>query len=136
MAKRCGNCGSKNLVEVKNAGPFKWRDFPSVQLVKPVPTLKCADCGETLMPLGAGAAIDKMIEEAISDNVRMFIARVIERESAMQMELSTRLGVTPEYLSEIKSGRKLPSFQTYNFLKVLALDEKAYKLSDPSDKTA
>jgi hypothetical protein len=52
----------------------------------------------------------------------------------MQTTLSERLGVTPEYLSEIKSGRKLPSFQTYNFLKVLAMDKEAYNLSDPKTR--
>ena len=136
MAKRCGNCGSNKLVEANSYGPFVWRDFPAIQTLKSMHILKCSSCSETITSLSAGPKLDQLIEESICENIRKFITKIIEREDTLQIDLSHRLGVTPEYLSEIKSGRKIPSFQTYNFLKVLALDEKAYRISDPKNKIA
>ena len=133
---RCGNCGSTKLVEVENKGPFPWKDFPMVFLSHGVPMMKCSNCGESMMPASLAPKIDKAISESISTQVKEFIAQIIDREKAMQTELSQRLGVTPEYLSEIKSGRKIPRFQTFNFLKVLAQDKKAYAISDPREPGA
>ena len=107
-----------------------------VLLSEGIDMLKCADCGETMMPASLGSKLDEAISESISMQVRNFISQIIDREKAMQTELSQRLGVTPEYLSEIKSGRKVPSFQTFNFLKVLAQDKKAYAISDPNEPGA
>ena len=134
--KRCGNCGSKDLVELENKGPFPWKDFPMVFLAHGISMQKCHNCGETIMPASLAPKIDKAILESISNQVKEYIAQIIDREKALQIELSQRLGVTPEYLSEIKSGRKIPSFQTYNFLKVLAQDKKAYAISDPKGSGA
>ncbi len=136
MAKRCGNCGSYKLMETDTNGPFIWKDFPAVHIKKSVLVLKCGTCSETIISLAAGQKIDQFIEESICENVKKYIIKILEREETLQIELSSRLGVTPEYLSEIKSGRKIPSFQTYNFLKVLALNGKAYRISDPKNKIA
>ena len=134
--KRCGNCGSTKINEVSIKGPFPWKDFPMVFLAQGIPMLKCSECGETMMPASLGVKLDEAITESISTQVREFISQIMQREKAMQTELSQRLGVTPEYLSEIKSGRKIPSFQTFNFLKVLAQDKKAYAISDPGESGA
>jgi len=134
--KRCGNCGSTKFVEVENKGPFPWKDFPMVFLAHGIPMLKCTNCGEAMMPASLAPKIDAAISESISTQVKEFIGLIIEREKAMQTELSQRLGVTPEYLSEIKSGRKIPSFQTFNFLKVLAQDHEAYTISNPKVASA
>ncbi len=134
MAKRCGNCGSNKLMETDTNGPFMWKDFPAVHIKKSVVVLKCGACSETIISLAAGQKIDQFIEESLCENIKKYIIKIIEREDTLQIDLCIRLGVTPEYLSEIKSGRKIPSFQTYNFLKVLALNEKAYQISDPKNK--
>ncbi len=129
--KRCGNCGSRNIKITQDTGPFVWKDFPSAFLTKPIDMLQCEDCKEAILSLDMGPKIDKLIESSITENVQQYIQIIVDREHALQTELSERLGVTPEYLSEIKSGRKLPSFQTYNFLRILASDKKVYALSDP-----
>ncbi len=110
--------------------------FPAIQILKGIPILKCSACNETIISLAAGLKIDQLVEQSVCENVKKYIHKIIEREDTLQIDLSIRLGVTPEYLSEIKSGRKIPSFQTYNFLKVLALDKKAYRISDPKSKIA
>jgi len=134
--KRCGNCGSAKIREVKNKGPFLWKDFPMIFLAEGIAMPKCSECGEAIMPASLAPKIDEAITGRISEQVKTFIAKILERERVMQTELSQRLGVTPEYLSEIKSGRKVPSFQTFNFLKVLAQDRKAYAISDPNGSGA
>lgn len=136
MAKRCGNCGSNKLTETETNGPFKWKDFPAVYTKQNVPVIKCNTCHESIISMTTGQKIDQLIEQSLCENIKKYINKIIEREDTLQIDLSGRLGVTPEYLSEIKSGRKIPSFQTYNFLKVLALDEKAYRISDPKNKIA
>ena len=52
---------------------------------------------------------------------------------ARQIDLAAILGITPEHLSAIKGGGRIPSFQTFNFLKTLALDESAYKIANPEN---
>ena len=53
------------------------------------------------------------------------------KSKCTQVELAEHAGVTKEYLSEIKSGRKQPSFQMYTLLKLLALGKDAFSISDP-----
>ncbi len=129
--KRCGNCGSKSTKAVESTGPFVWKDFPSVFINKGIKIQTCLECKEELLPLDLAPKLDKLIESSIASDIPVFIHVILKREGVMQKTLCERLGVTPEYLSEIKSGRKLPSFQTYNFLKILALSPKAYNFSDP-----
>lgn len=131
--KRCGECGSKE-VSVKNqrGKPFPWRDYPAVFLAKDLRVLECDLCHNQIL---SGTDVTKLTDalvESVSENTAMFIETVLTREKCTQVELATRLGVTPEYLSEIKSGRKQPGFQTYNFLKTLASDPRSFAVSDPN----
>jgi hypothetical protein len=119
---------------VAYSGPFPWKDYPQVYLVKPFDTDQCQVCGETMGSAGEGEKIDRAIEESIRTQVRLFIDRIIEREHCKQVDLAERLGVTPEYLSSLKAGSKLPAFQTFNFLKVLAVNEQAFQLASPAAK--
>jgi transcriptional regulator with XRE-family HTH domain len=49
-----------------------------------------------------------------------------------QKEIAKRVGVTPEYLSEVKNGRAVPSFQFFNFLKTIALNGKrTFEIASP-----
>ena len=141
IPKRCGNCGSEHLVELgaKDQLTLPWRDYPSVVLVKPIDGFRCTDCGEFILNASQAKALDTKVTDAIIEQVQSFIAAIIKRESCEQKQIASHIGVSPEYLSEIKSGRKIPKFQTFNFLKTLALDANSYKVSSPtyqSDKHA
>jgi DNA-binding transcriptional regulator YiaG len=141
MPKRCGNCGSKHLVELgaKDQLTLPWRDYPSVVLTKSLEGFRCADCGEFILNTRQAKEMDTKVIDAIIEQVQTFIAAITQREGCEQKQIATHLGVSPEYLSEIKSGRKIPKFQTFNFLKTLALDANTYKVSSPtyqSDKRA
>ena len=131
--KRCGECGSKE-VSVKNqwGKPFPWRDYPAVFLTRDLRVLECDLCHNLIL---SGTDVTKLTEamvQSVSENTVAFIETVLSRENCTQVELATRLGVTPEYLSEIKSRRKQPGFQTYNFLKTLASDPRSFTVSDPN----
>ena len=73
--------------------------------------------------------LDTVVEQSITANIKYFIKKIVDREKCEQREIAIHIGLSPEYLSEIKSGRKIPSFQTFNFLKILALDENSFTVS-------
>jgi len=132
--RRCGNCGSFKIKKVAYHGPFPWKDYPQIYLVRPFKMDQCQVCGETMGPVGEGEKIDRAIEESIRAQVRLFIDKITKREKCKQIDLAERLGVTPEYLSALKTGAKIPAFQTFNFLKVLAVNEQAFQLANPAAK--
>ena len=131
--KRCGNCGSNNVKKSSLTGlVVPWKDYPAAYLIDHSDNfLRCQKCGESMLSANDMKAFDALIKESINQQVNLFIDKVLEREKCNQGELAQHLGVTQEYLSEIKSGRKTPSFQTFNFLKTLAIDEASFGISDP-----
>jgi hypothetical protein len=131
--KRCGQCGSKEIKESDIKGKsFPFRDFPGVLLVKSARFAQCQDCGEVLLNLHDTKKLDALLEESITLQINQFIDTVMNREKCKQSDVAAHIGVSPEYLSEIKSGRKLPKFQTFNFLKTLACDPSSFAVSDPA----
>lgn len=129
--RHCGNCGSLEVTEQKSAGPFPWKDFPAAFLLKPLPLLTCKKCGEHLLRHGDTERLDKAIEESISKITQTLISEIIRREKCTQEELALRIGITPQHLSNLKSGAKTPGFQTFNFLKTLYLDDVAFDKANP-----
>lgn len=111
-----------------------WKDYPFVELDTKLPIWSCADCGEFLINAAQTKELDKEIRASIQSQVLQFISIIVQREKCEQKELALRLGVSPEYLSEIKSGRKIPSFQTFNFLKTMFIESKAYAASSPHSR--
>lgn len=130
--KRCGNCGSKE-VQLKNqkGRPFPWKDYPAVFLSKRMEFLECDLCHELILSERDTEVLDKALRESISEQTKAFIEIILEREECTQTELANHLGISKEYLSEIKSGRTQAGFQTFNFLKTLALESRSFPVSDP-----
>lgn len=131
--KRCGNCGSNNIKkDVLTGFILPWKDYPAVQLLEDEPHFfRCQKCGEPMLSAKETKAFDELTKSSINQQINLFIDKITKREHCNQGELAQHLGVTQEYLSEIKSGRKTPSFQTFNFLKTLAVNEDSYDISDP-----
>ncbi len=131
--KRCGQCGSKEIKESDVKGKsFPFRDFPAAQLVKSANFSQCQKCGEVLLSMSDTKKMDSLLEKSITLQINHFIDAVVTREKCKQSDVAAHIGVSPEYLSEIKSGRKLPKFQTFNFLKTLACDPSSFAVSDPA----
>ncbi|MBI3556684.1 MAG: hypothetical protein HY074_10510 [Deltaproteobacteria bacterium] len=131
--KRCGECGSYETGYRDSAGPFPWKDYRQVLLASPIRVLTCAKCGNEMSLPGDAKKLDQAIEETITLQSQRFIDQIIAREHCRQIDLAAILGVTPEHLSAIKGGARIPSFQTFNFLKTLALDANAFKVADPAN---
>lgn len=133
--RRCGQCGSLELLKITQTNVmWPWRDYPMVPLVRPPDGLCCKKCGELIFSAAHMKALDALTEESITIHVNNFIGKILLRENCDQKSLASHLGVSPEYLSEIKSGRKIPKFQTFNFLKTLALDPRSFEVSHPNFK--
>ena len=131
--KKCGQCGSNEIKESDVKGKsFPFRDYPAVQLMKSTRFAQCRSCGEVLLSLPDAKKLDLLLEKSITLQINSFIDTVMTREKCKQADVSAHIGVSPEYLSEIKSGRKLPKFQTFNFLKTLAFDPVSFAVSDPA----
>lgn len=128
---RCGNCGSNEVSFSDTTGPFPWKDYPAACLIKPISLLTCEKCGEHVLRHADIDSLDKAIEESLIEFTRTLITEITAREDCTQEELALRLGITPQHLSALKSGAKIPGWQTFNFLKILYLDEKAFKKASP-----
>lgn len=81
-----------------------------------------------------GKRIDAAVQESIHMQVKLFVEKIIEREKCKQTEVAARIGVTPEHLSAIKNGSKIPGYQTFNFLKILAANPEAFQLTSADVK--
>ncbi len=130
--KRCGQCGSIDIqfADIRGSA-FPWRDFAAVYVNQSHSFLRCQKCGSFIFRAGETKILDSLIEESLVSQVRTFIETIVSRESCDQKELAQHVGVTPEYLSELKGGR-VPKFQTFNFLKTLAISSrKTFKVSSP-----
>ena len=137
IPKRCGNCGSENLEKLTaaDAVALPWRDYPSVRLTAPIEGFKCTVCDELILSAAQAKDLDNKIADSVVHQVQTFITAITQREGCEQRQIAVHLGVSPEYLSEIKSGRKIPKFQTFNFLKTLAMDAMSFTVSDPAYQT-
>jgi hypothetical protein len=123
------------MTETQSFGPFPWKDYPSVRFVEPVSLLVCSSCGEIGMRPADSDRIDQAVQESIRKYINVFINAILVREECSQVELAGHLGVTPEYLSYMKAGTKIPSFQTFNFLKVMAFSHQTYMAAEPEMDT-
>lgn len=131
--KRCGNCGSKELSLVNLRGrPHQWVDYPAVYLLEDVNVLECQHCGNLVLSSKDIDKISDACEGSIKAMTHFFIEKIVEREQCSQVDLAAHLGITPQYLATIKSGKKIPKFNVFNFLKTLAFSEKSFKVSDPA----
>lgn len=75
--------------------------------------------------------LDAAIKESLIQLTQTLIAGILQREGCTQEELASRLGITPQHLSNLKGGAKIPGFQTFNFLKTFYLDKGAFEKADP-----
>lgn len=130
--RQCGNCGKKAMAYAKVQGPFIWKDFPAMLSHVPLDLLKCGNCGELGYLPSDTKKIDHAVEATIRGLIVSFIHVILKRERCSQIVLASRLGVTPEYISQLKSGSRTPSFQAFNMLKILAESKSAFPISDPT----
>ena len=131
--RRCGECGSTELEKKNQKGkPYPWKDYSAAFLSKDYFVLECTRCNNTVESGTDIQMLSAALEESITEQVQSFIDSILVRENCKQSELAAHVGISPEHLSELKSGRKQPSFQTYNFLKTLAVEQRSFAVSNPN----
>jgi DNA-binding transcriptional regulator YiaG len=122
--KRCGKCGEQTLkkINVNGVASFPWKDFPAVFITRDLELWTCASCGETAMTRGDAQRTDEAIEGTIRDQTSQFIDIIKSKAGVTGIVLAEMVGVSPTYLSSLHSGKRTPSFQLWNLLKMIAMD--------------
>lgn len=138
IRKACSSCGSSNLALCDILGrSFSFRDFEKVKITVPgVKLVQCHDCNEIHLnrKLNDAEALDQAIRKSLKDQVSCLIRQITRSAGISQTDLASRIGITASHLSRIKSGSEVPSFKTYNFLKVLAAFPQAIDISAPGSE--
>lgn len=130
-ARRCGNCGKETMTK-QPVKTIQWKDFSSLELLKPIELFKCSSCGEMGLSATDAPSIDKAAEATLRAVAAHLIEKILSKHHCTQLELAGRLGITETHLSHIKNGTKVIGFQTFNFLKTLALGKDAFEKASPS----
>ncbi len=128
--RRCGNCG-KHMTR-KPVSSIHWKDFRNLELLKPLDLYECESCGEVGMSATEAGTIDRAAESTLKQVTSHLVDRILSQRHCSQAELANRLGVTETHLSHLKNGTKIIGFQTFNFLKTLALGKDAFEKANPS----
>lgn len=120
-SKRCGECGSKNIVlqNIKGAS-FPYKSFPSVELTKDLELYVCDECKNIIYGPRDVSRLDQAIESTIQEQSKIFIENILEKTNWNQVEMADYLGFSKVYISEVKNCKKVLEYKTYCYLKVLS----------------
>lgn len=127
---RCGACGNQDLERLNVNGILKtpWKDYPVVHLTKDLELWHCSKCGENPYEGADPARVDEAVEASVRDQASQFIDIIRSKTDLSMEEIARRIGISPEYLSTIRTQKKTPSFTVWNVLKAIATDPKAMML--------
>jgi len=122
--RRCGNCAERRLALKNVRGEFKspWRDFPVAFVTVDLSLWTCANCGNSVMIGGDAEKIDAAYELSVRDQAAQFIDVIRSKTGIGSGQLAELIGVSPQHLSSVHSGKQRPSFSLWNFLKMIATD--------------
>lgn len=121
---RCGECGLKAFehVDVKGKFAIPWRDYPRAYLTKSLILPVCQNCENYAHSGEESALIDEAIEASIKDQTKQFIEVIKEKADITSLKLASTIGLSPEFISMLLNQKKVPSFQLWNELRVIAKD--------------
>lgn len=132
MSKLCANCGQRSMEYVESKGKtFEWKDYINVKLEDSLHLLTCNKCGHIGLMDNEIEKLNLLLRDNIKRQFNKMLVYSIEKYNCEQQTIAQRIGVTPEHLSQLKTGKMVPSFQTFNFLKILAIDKNAYIAANP-----
>ena len=125
MGKLCAVCGKREMVykNAKGNVDFSYKDYSSVKIDVDIDLLTCENCGNVGLLPGDSKKLDLALEESIRKQSKLLIETILANYGCEQKQLAGHVGITPEHLSQIKNGKMLPSFQTFNFLKTIAMEK-------------
>ena len=131
----CPEC--KDSLDEINLRHFdlSWKDFKKVRLDSDFPVTGCPGCGEFFLTKGDSKKIDMLLEDSIRKITSDFLGRIKKACSQPQKVIARKIGLTEVYFSELISGKKTPSYQTFNYLKILANHPETLKELDNFEGT-
>lgn len=117
--RRCGECGSSDI-SIKNikGQHFLFKEYRKVPLLEDYSVRVCNNCGNSILSNKNIWELNELLEKSIRILVEKSIAEIVECNDLKQMDVAKMLGQTPQYISNMKSGTKLPSFATLSLLKI------------------
>jgi len=121
---RCGECGERKFKRQNVKGKFSapWRDFPCAYLTKNLDLLICGNCDNYAIIDDDADKMDVAMDASVRDQTSQFIDVIKSKADISSIKLASIIGITPEYLSMIYNAKRTPSFQVWNFLKLVATD--------------
>ena len=128
--KQCGNCGQS--MERQAVSTIHWKDFRNLELLNPLQLLRCSSCGEVGYFAGEVSLVDKAAQNTLQTVTAHLIEKILSEHHCSQAELASRLGITETHISHLKNGTKTIGFQTFNFLKTIALGKDAFEKASPT----
>ncbi len=115
--KRCGECGSTHLKLQNIKGSMHpWRSYSQVELLCDQNALVCQNCQNQILSTKDFLRLDKNIEASLKIKAEQAITFLIKSLGLNQEQIGEALGITPEYVSMVKSGSKILSSTTMNLL--------------------
>lgn len=135
MPRRCGECGEKIFKRrnLNGSVSMPWRDFPIAYVTKDLELWTCENCGNYVITAGDAEKIDAAVEASIRDQTSQFIDIIKSKSGKSLEELSAIIGISPQYLSNIRNEKRTPSFHLWNLLKIIAICPKdLIQKMDPS----
>lgn len=119
--KRCGMCGSTNLKSENIKGAhYPWRDHLFVELSYDQEVLVCQNCQNRVMSSKNIIELESNIRKSLWDKIKFAINKLTQEYGLSQEQLAEALGLTPQYISMVKTGKKLFSFTAFNLLQSYA----------------
>jgi hypothetical protein len=127
----CRECGETNLEKWNVNGNFSgpWQDFPRVFLTKDFDAFVCKTCENAgkFAIVGSDAEVgvlDKALEASVRDQASQFIEKIMKEGHISLTRLAKWMGVSKEQFTSIFTQEETPSFQLWNFLKIIAIEPK------------
>ena len=119
--KRCGECGSTNIVLRSAKGKFfPYKDHRRVPLLYDYQTRTCSNCENIILSNKDIWEINELLAKSISVLAKNSIKDITYLNDVSQIDVAKMLGQTPEYISNLKSGNKVPSYSTLTLMRIYA----------------
>ncbi|MCS5712377.1 helix-turn-helix domain-containing protein [Candidatus Berkiella aquae] len=96
-----------------------WKDFPNVIVLKDLYVWGCPECGEKIISGNEITALDDILKFAIKEETSHLISEIKNKSGLSQKELSMHIGISEVYLSKLISKKTIPSFEKFNYLRLL-----------------
>lgn len=128
----CTNC-EKKTVEIGNlkGSLFKWKGLHPIKIGENFNTKICTSCGDFSIKRKDVGKFDEIISHSVTRVTVELLETIAEVTKASDRLIAKKIGITPQYMSEIKTGKKLPSSTLFSLIKLSALHvEDFFKLEN------